>query len=225
MTPLNREAVWSLARFPCILGVLLFGPAWTLDYWQAWVFIAVVLATVTGITVYLMVCDPALLARRIRAGPGVETEKRQKIIVSVELVPMVAIVILPAFDHRFGWSVVPPAMVGVGDGLIALGMLMTFFVLRANRFAASTIVVQSGQIVISTGPYAVVRHPMYSAALIVLAGVPPALGSWWGLVMLLPIALGLAWRLLDEERFLVEKLAGYAAYRETVRWRLVPGVW
>jgi protein-S-isoprenylcysteine O-methyltransferase Ste14 len=98
-------------------------------------------------------------------------------------------------------------------------------VFRANTYAAATVQVASGQTVISTGPYAVVRHPMYGAALLMLLGIPIALASWWGALVLVALLPALAWRLIDEERVLLRDLAGYADYRQKVRWRLIPYLW
>jgi protein-S-isoprenylcysteine O-methyltransferase Ste14 len=112
-----------------------------------------------------------------------------------------------------------------GDGLVALGFLIIFFVLRENSFASGVIEVDAGQRVVATGPYALVRHPMYSGALVMLLGVPLALGSRWGLLLVIPITLVIAWRLLDEEAFLAKRLQGYPEYQARVRYRLVPWVW
>jgi protein-S-isoprenylcysteine O-methyltransferase Ste14 len=113
----------------------------------------------------------------------------------------------------------------LGNILIALAYLGFFFVFRENTYGAATIQVAEGQRVVSTGPYAIVRHPMYSGALIMVLGIPLALGSWWGLLMLVPTVAGIIWRLLDEERFLCRNLPGYADYTSKVRYRLVPFVW
>ena len=133
--------------------------------------------------------------------------------------------ILPSIDHRFSWSDVPLAVVIAGDVFVALGFFVIFFVFRENTYAAATIEVASGQKVISTGPYAIVRHPMYSGALVMLLGTPLALGSWWGLLMFIPMIFIIAWRLLDEEKFLSGSLSGYKDYCQKVQYRLVPFIW
>jgi protein-S-isoprenylcysteine O-methyltransferase Ste14 len=132
--------------------------------------------------------------------------------------------VAPVLDHRFGWSPVPPYISITGDGLIVLGYLFILFVLRENSYAASTIQIADDQRVISTGPYAVVRHPMYAAALLLVIGMPLALDSWYGLFGIGVIVPALIWRLQDEERFLTRNLAGYAEYTNKVRWRLIPGL-
>ena len=133
-----------------------------------------------------------------------------------------AAMILPSLDHRFLWSAVPPPVGIAGDILTALGFLIVFLVFKENTFTAATIVVVPDQKVVSTGPYAIVRHPMYSGALVMLFGTPLALGSWWGLLMFVPMTFTIAWRARDEEGFLAKNLSGYKEYCRIVRYRLVP---
>ena len=133
--------------------------------------------------------------------------------------------VFPVLDQRFGWSSVPASVSVLGDALIALAFLFIFFVFKENSYGASTIQIAEGQTVVSTGPYALVRHPMYAGALVMLIGTPLALGSWWGLFAVLLILPVLIWRLLDEERFLRQNLAGYAEYQTKVKYRLLPFIW
>lgn len=209
-----------------ILGLLLFLPAWTFRYWQAWLFIVVFLVAVNGIGLYLSLNDPALLERRKKFGPGQEESSAQKIIMALAIVLMPALFIFSALDYRFGWSPVPTAVVLLGDVLVALGLLMNLLVFRENSFGGSTIETVAGQKVISTGPYALVRHPMYVGVLIMVAGIPLALGSWWGLVAILALDIPiLMWRILDEEQILKKELAGYQEYTQQVHYRLLPYLW
>jgi protein-S-isoprenylcysteine O-methyltransferase Ste14 len=207
------------------MAALLFVPAGTLDYWQAYVFMAVFVGGATAITVYLAIKDPKLLERRMNVGPTAEKEPTQKVIMVFALLGFIALLVVPALDRRFMWSSVPPRVSVIGDLLVALGFLLVYFVIRENSYAASTIQVAEGQTVISTGPYAVVRHPMYAGVLPLLIGTPVALGSWWGLFTLILFMPALIWRLLDEERFLHKNLPGYTQYTQKVRYRLVPFVW
>lgn len=225
MNDLNQRALGGLLRLATGLAVLLFVPAWSFDYWQAWLFLAVFSAAVLAITLYLMKEDPRLLERRMNAGAGAEKERRQKIIQSLAAAAFAAVIVFPSIDHRFGWSTVPLYLVVAGDVLVALGLVVIFFVFRENTFTAATIEVDPEQKVVSTGPYALVRHPMYMGALVMLAGVPLALGSWWGLFTLVPMTLLIIWRLIDEEAFLLENLPGYSTYRKRVKHRLVPFIW
>jgi protein-S-isoprenylcysteine O-methyltransferase Ste14 len=208
-----------------LMAALLFVPAGTFDYWQAYVFMAVFVGGSAAITVYLAIKDPQLLERRMNVGPTAEKETTQKIIMVFALLGFIALLVVPAFDRRFMWSSVPPYISVIGDLLVALGFLLVYFVIRANSYAASTIQVAEGQTVISTGPYAVVRHPMYAGVLPLLIGTPLALGSWCGLFALILFLPALIWRLLDEERFLHKNLPGYTEYTRKVRYRLVPFVW
>jgi protein-S-isoprenylcysteine O-methyltransferase Ste14 len=207
------------------LALLTFLPAGTLAYWQAWVFIAVFLGAAMGIGLYLALTDPELLERRKKAGPAAEPRVAQKIIVSLLIAGVVVLPVIAALDHRFGWSSVPAWISVLGDVLVLAGLYATFVVLRENRFGASTIRTFQGQRVVSTGPYALVRHPMYAGVLIMLLGVPPALGSWWGLVVIALLTPVLMWRAVDEEQLLKKELPGYHAYMGRVRARLLPGVW
>jgi protein-S-isoprenylcysteine O-methyltransferase Ste14 len=207
------------------MAALLFIPAWTFNYWQAWAFMAVFVGSSSAITIYLARHDPKLLERRMNAGPTAEKEKAQKIIASFAMLGFIALLVFPSLDHRFGWSTVSSYLSVIGDALVALGFLLEYFVIRENSYAASTIQVAEGQKVISTGPYALVRHPMYAGALPLLIGMPLALGSCWGLFGLTLIVPALVWRLLDEEKFLHKNLLGYTEYTQKVRYRLIPHLW
>lgn len=207
------------------LGIILFLPAWTLNYWQAWVFIVVFLLSVSVIGLYLAIKDPALLERRKQVGPAAEQSTTQKIIMGLALFGNLALLVFCALDHRFGWLPLPAWVSIAGDGLVALGLLINLIVFRENTYGASNIRTEEGQQVISTGPYALVRHPMYMGVLVMMVGVPLALGSAWGLAVLAAILPGLAWRILDEEKVLKKDLQGYAEYMQKVRFRLVPYVW
>jgi protein-S-isoprenylcysteine O-methyltransferase Ste14 len=225
MNQVNIKAFAGILQLFFILGLTIFLPAWTLDYWQAWIVVAVFFACTLAVTVYLMKNDPKLLERRVSAGVGAEQERSQNIIQAFAAVAFIALSVVSALDHRFGWSTVPPYLVALGDILIVLGFYLVFLVFKENSFASGTIEVGADQCVISTGPYALVRHPMYIGALVMLAGVPLALGSLWGLVAIIPMTLVLIARLLDEEKFLTRNLAGYSDYQSKVRCRLVPLIW
>lgn len=208
-----------------VFGLLLFLPAWTLNYWQAWVFIVVFSLSTTLPSIYLSLKNPAALERRMHAGPAAETRIAQRIIISIGFLSLPAVMVLSVFDHRFGWSPVPAAVSVIGDVLVALGLGITWLVVLQNNYAAANITVESGQKVISTGLYGLVRHPMYVGVLIMLVGIPLALGSWWGLVILIPGVIVLVFRILDEEKMLRQDLDGYDEYAQKVRYRLVPFVW
>jgi len=226
MDPLYVQAVKSGIFGTLLFAALIFLPVGTLDYWQGWAFLAVFAASTTSFTVYLAIFDKPLLERRIKAGPWHEKESSQKIIVSLVFVGFFSLIVVSALDVRFGWSPPVPAYVSLtGEALIVLSFLFIFWVVKVNSFAASTIQVTDDQRVISTGPYAYIHHPMYSGALPLLIGMPLALGSWWALILIAPFMPVLAWRILDEERFLRRNLPGYAEYADRVRYRLIPHIW
>jgi protein-S-isoprenylcysteine O-methyltransferase Ste14 len=208
-----------------VLGAIIFGSAGTLSYWQGWAFIIVFTISTNIIGIYLAIKDPALLKRRVKVGPGAETRPAQKALISLAMIGCVGLLVVSVLDHRFGWSDVSGWLSVLGNLLVALGLMIDLVVFRENTYGASTIRKMEGQTVISTGPYAVVRHPMYVGVLIMTIGAPLALGSWWGLAFLLLNAPILVMRILDEEAMLREELAGYADYANKVPHRLVPGLW
>jgi len=178
-----------------------------------------------AIGIYLMLKDPALLARRMQAGPAAEQRLSQRIIISLAFASLLGVFVFCALDYRFGWSPVPAWVSILGDVLVALGLFVDLLVMRENTFSASNIRVEQTQTVISSGPYAIARHPMYAGVLIMMIGVPLALGSRWGLLVLLITLPVLVWRILDEEQLLTEDLRGYREYARRVRYRLVPFIW
>ena len=222
---LNARAWLGLAILAGVMCALLFGTAGTTQYWQAWVYVSIFLGAAVLTTLDLMKRDPALLARRMRGGPMFEKERTQKIIMVFTSLGFIALLVVSALDHRFGWSAVPVWGVVLGNVLVAIGFFCIFLVYRENTFTAATIEVAAGQTVIATGPYALVRHPMYASGVLYMLGTPVALGSYWGYLPLVAMTPFLLWRLLDEERILTRDLPGYADYRQRVRHRLVPMVW
>jgi protein-S-isoprenylcysteine O-methyltransferase Ste14 len=222
---LKIQAFLGLGALAAVVGILVFVAAGTLRYAGAWVFLTTFFGASLWITLYLMRRDPELLARRVKAGPVAEQRPRQRMLQLLASSAFLAILAVPALDHRLGWSEVPVLVEGAGDVLVALGFLLVFQLFRENSYASGVIEVGAAQKVIDTGPYAVVRHPMYAGALVLLAGIPLALGSFWGLLVLVPFAAVIVWRLLDEEAFLLQQLPGYAAYCARIRYRLIPRVW
>lgn len=219
------RAVLSSVLNLVVLAVLVFWPAGTFDYWRGWTFIAVFgLATLLP-GGYLAVTDPAALQRRMQAGPRAETRTVQKWISVAAFGTLVALIVFSALDFRFGWSTVPPAVSVFGALLVAAGLGIAMLAVIQNSYAAANVTVEAGQRVASTGMYRLVRHPMYFGNVVMMIGIPPALGSYWGLVFLLPGLLMLGLRIGDEERLLRQELAGYREYAAGVRYRLVPYVW
>lgn len=222
---LNARAWLALAVLAAAMGLLLFGTAGTSRYWQAWVYLTVFVGASVLTTLDLMKRDPALLARRMRGGPMAEQEGTQRLIMVFTSLGFIALLVVPTLDQRFGWSTVPLYGVVAGDLLVAVGFYLIFRVYRENTFTSATIEVTVDQRVVTTGPYAIVRHPMYASASLYILGTPLALGSYWGFLALAAMLPFLIWRLLDEERVLARDLPGYAEYQQRVRYRLIPLIW
>jgi protein-S-isoprenylcysteine O-methyltransferase Ste14 len=222
---LKTRARSALAALAVVMALLLFLPAATLHYWQAWVYLVIFVGASWLTTVYLERNDPALLERRMRGGPTAEMEPRQKVIMLGASLGFIALLAVPALDRRFQWSVTPVWLAVGGDILTAVGFYLIFRVYRVNTFTAATIQVIPDQHVVSTGPYAIVRHPMYASASLYVIGTPLALGSYWGLLAAGAMLPFLIWRLLDEERLLARSLSGYTEYQKKVPYRLVPRIW
>jgi protein-S-isoprenylcysteine O-methyltransferase Ste14 len=214
-----------LAALAVVLWLALFLPAWSLGFWQAWTYWIVFVASVTAISAYFLKKDLALIESRVNVGPGVESERGQKIAQVLLGVFFILLIVVPSLDHRLRWSSVPVYLVIAGDVFVALGLSVIFLVFRENGHASAAIEVKEGQRVISTGPYGVVRHPMYAGALVMLLFTPLALGSYWGLLPFLGMTAVIAFRLSGEEEFLARNLPGYGEYRRKVRYRLIPLVW
>jgi protein-S-isoprenylcysteine O-methyltransferase Ste14 len=222
---LSRATYTRLARFLATLLVLILLPAWTLNYWQGWLLWAVFSSGISFITIYFLRRDPALIERRSRAGPAAEKQVSQKIIQSFGIMLFSALIILPGIGHRHGWSRLPPLLVLSGDVLVIIGLYITFLVFQSNSYASATVELAPNQQVINTGPYRVVRHPMYTGGLLLLLGIPLALGSGWALLLWPPIAAVIIWRLIAEEKYLKANLPGYNDYCATTPYRLIPGVY
>ncbi|MDM3974837.1 isoprenylcysteine carboxylmethyltransferase family protein [Mycobacterium marseillense] len=205
--------------------LILLLPAGTLHYWQAWVFIAVfTLATIVP-TIYLSRANPAALQRRMRAGPRAEPRTAQKFIITGSFLGLFATMVFSALDHRFGWSSVPPWLSLLGDVLVATGLGIAMLVIVQNSYAGATVTVEADQTLVSGGLYKFVRHPMYVGNVIMMIGIPLALGSYWGLLFVIPGTIVLTLRIFDEEKLLFHELPGYREYAERVRYRLVPYIW
>jgi protein-S-isoprenylcysteine O-methyltransferase Ste14 len=215
----------GILRTFVILVAAIFVPSWSLRYWQGWACLAAFFVPACAITVWVAKHDPALLERRLKAGVKAEKEKGQKIVQAVASVVFLADFAVPALDRRYGWSPAPAWASLAGDFMMVLGFIIVFEVFKANSFTSGIIEVAENQRVISAGPYALVRHPMYTGGLIMLFGIPLALGSLLGMLINVPMTAAIVWRLLDEERFLLRNLHGYAEYRGRVKYRLIPLVW
>lgn len=224
MKILPKTLLRSLVE-PAVLGLTLFAVAGTFDYWQAWVFLVVAAVTTAIPTAYLLFNNPVALERRTRAGPSAESRGAQKALIVGWYLTLAGSLVVSALDQRFGWSTVPTVICLAGDVLVAVALGLAMLVVIQNSHAAATVRVEAGQTVTSTGFYGLVRHPMYTGNVILLVGIPLALGSYWALAFLIPGLIVLVVRIRDEEKMLREELAGYGEYTQKVRYRLVPYVW
>jgi len=225
MQELTKKAFTGLIWLQIIVAVMLFAPAWTLHFWEAWAYWLLFSVLSTVITFYFLKHDPGLVESRLKAGPTAEDEKSQKIIQTLTAILWCALIIVPGIERHFHSSRVPASLVILGNALVAVGYYVVFLALRENRWAASIIEVQQGQRVISTGPYGIVGHPMYSGGVLMILATPLALGSLWAFVCAVLLCGVIVARLLDEERYLSKNLPGYEGYCRKVRYRLIPHVW
>jgi protein-S-isoprenylcysteine O-methyltransferase Ste14 len=219
---LIKKVSVRVVLFVAVMMVMFFLPAGTFAYWEAWVFLAVILSLMCSFLIYFLIKDPEMLERRMRTR---EKEARQKMIVKFMFVCSLISFLLPGFDKRFGWSEVPVAGVIGADIMVMLGYSITFFAFRENRFASRIVEIQKGQEVISSGPYAIVRHPMYVGAALIFMFTPLALGSYWALIPALLNLPLIAVRIKNEETVLEKDLDGYREYMQNTRYRLIPGLW
>lgn len=205
-----------------VLCAMFFLPAGTLAYWEAWIYIAILFIPMLLVFIYLLNNAPDLLERRMRMR---EKEAEQKLIIKLSYLYFLFTFLLPGFDRRFGWSEVPVGLVIIADLLVLLGYGTFFLVLRENRYASRIVEVEQEQELISSGPYALVRHPMYLGVSLMYLASPLALGSYWALIPTLLIIPLIVARILNEERTLVKELKGYEEYKRKTKYRLVPGIW
>jgi protein-S-isoprenylcysteine O-methyltransferase Ste14 len=225
MTNQSRMASVGLARGLIFFALLVFVPAWSLDYWEAWLYLFLLSISLTLLKQYLLKHDPALAERRKYTGPKFETERSQRIIQSFGGALICAIFVVSGIEHRVHGSVVSPLAVLTADALLLVGIYIVFRTFCENSFASSTVRIEAEQPVISSGPYGWIRHPMYFGCVIGFLATPIALGSLWGLVPAVLKCGTLVARLLYEEDYLARNLAGYEAYRKSVRCRLIPLLW
>lgn len=222
MKSLIKKIIIRFSLFPIVLGLFILVPAGTINYWQVYVYIAVLVVPVIFVLFYFLQNDPIFLERRTRAK---EKEKVQIIIQIVFTFILLSGFVIPGFDKRFGWSDIPIYIVIVADIVILFGYLIIFFVFKQNSYASRVVEVEKSQKVISTGLYGFVRHPMYIGVIIMFIPTPVALGSYWGLIPMVTIPLAIVFRILNEEKVLCKDLPGYKEYCQKTRYRLIPFIW
>lgn len=204
------------------MGVAIFLPYGSLQYPLAWVYLTIFFVLVLWITLYLFLFDKHLLKSRLAAGPVAEPTLAQKIIQSGAALAFLGTYIISSFDHRYHWSIVPPSVSFLADAGCGLAFVFLFYVFQQNTYLSATIEVQDKQQVISAGLYGIVRHPMYTGAIVLMLSTPPALGSFWGLAPSVILVLVIGIRAIDEERQLSADLTGYKEYCIKVKYRLIP---
>jgi len=219
---LKRKMLWVFPLAVVVTGLMLFLPAGSLRYWQAWTFLATLFPPAFFVVSYFLTRDPGLLARRLQLK---EKERQQQVIVKLANLALFLGFLFPGLDHRYGWSGVPAWASVLADALVFLGYVIVFLVFRENSYTSRIVEVVEGQKVVTTGPYSLVRHPMYAGVVLMYLATPIALGSFWALGFFVPVIVLIVVRALDEERVLMRDLEGYPEYTQKVRYRLVPGVW
>ena len=222
MKSLTKKIISRFSMVPLVLGLLILIPAGTIYYWQAYFYIGILIVPMIFVLFYFLKNDPVFLERRTRAK---EKEKEQIIIQIVFSLIFLSAFVISGLDKRFGWSDVPVYVVILSDMVILLGYLLIFSVFKQNSYASRIVEVEKDQQLISTGLYAIVRHPMYLGVIIMYLPTPLALGSYLGLIPMATIPLALVLRILNEEKVLSKDLPGYKDYCQKTKYRLIPFVW
>jgi protein-S-isoprenylcysteine O-methyltransferase Ste14 len=221
-TNVRMMALVRLAGGVIVIAAMFFLTAGTFRYWQAWVYMLILFLPLFIFAAYLFLRNPALLERRMRTR---EVEPEQRKIIALSTTVLLAAFIIPGLDRRFGWSSVPTWLVLVSDAIVLLSYILFMLVLRENEFAGRTVEVEQRQRVIASGPYSLVRHPMYLAVLLMYGFSPLALGSFWAMIIVAILPAVLIARIVNEEKVLLRDLDGYAEYCKVVHYRLIPGIW
>ena len=227
ITQLSQPELIKLAGSRLLIGIpalllILFLPAGTFAFWEAWIYLAILLIPMSLVMFYFLKKAPELLARRMKLK---EKQVEQKLIIKLSFIPFLLAFILPGIDKRLGWSNVPITIIVAAEMLVLIGYILFFLVLKENQFASRVIEVEKGQKVIQSGPYRLVRHPMYLGAILMYVASPLALGSYWAVIpaiFIIPIFIA---RILNEESVLAKELEGYSEYKLITRYRLIPGIW
>jgi protein-S-isoprenylcysteine O-methyltransferase Ste14 len=219
---LKRKVAVRFSLIFLILGLVFFLSAGTMKYYEAWAYLFTISVPMLIFGIYMFRHDPRFLERRMRTE---EKRKEQKLIQKAGVLPFLLVYLLPGLDRRFGWSAMPYSIALLGLAMVLLGYLMILYVFMTNSYASRVVDVEEGQQVITTGPYALVRHPMYVGVIFFYGVTPIALGSYWAMIPSLLIIPILVLRITDEEKELLENLRGYREYALKVKYRLIPYLW
>jgi len=222
MKVLKKKIAIRFALLPLFIGILILLPAGTFNFWQVYIYFAILLGPMIFVIFYFLKKNPKFLERRMKMK---EQETQQKKIVFLTTSTFLLGFILPGFDHRFGWSDIPTVIVIIADILILLSYILIIYVFKENSYASRVIEIDKDQKVISSGPYSIVRHPMYLGILVMFLSTPIALGSYWAIIPLAMLPVSLVFRIFNEEKVLSEQLPGYKEYCKKVRFRMIPFIW
>ncbi len=225
MDNLTSKTLLGFLALLAMISVSIFLPAGTILFLGGWLYLIAFFGPVILITIYLFKHDQKLLERRVEAGPVAERQKNQKVIQALASISFLMVYIIAGLDYRFHWSNIPLFISILSDLFVALGFYLVFLVFKENSFTSAVIEVDSEQKVITTGPYKLIRHPMYSGALLMMLSSSLALGSYWALIGVALLSCSIIVRLLDEEKFLLINLTGYKDYYRKVHYRLIPFIW
>jgi protein-S-isoprenylcysteine O-methyltransferase Ste14 len=225
MSSVQKRTYLSVIGTIAYIWAFLFIPAWSIYFWQAWIFWSIFSILVIIISVYFLKTNPTFMESRLHVGPLAEKEKSQKIIQFFSSIFFLLVLIIPGFDFRYHWSSIPVSLVLFADFCIVIGFWIVFLVFKENTFASAIIQIGKNQKVIQSGPYQYIRHPMYAGAALLVGAMPIALGSYWAFLFVIFMGIGLVFRIIYEEKLLLQQLSGYKKYYTRVRYRLIPFVW
>ena len=219
---LLKEAIIKFVSGVILIGVLLFLPAWDIRWRNGWMLMAILFIPMFFAGIIMYKKAPDLLRSRLKAR---ETQSEQKDVISCSGIMFLAAFVLAGLNHHFGWTSLPAWIVWAGVVIFLLAYCLFGEVLRENRYLSRTIEVREDQEVVSTGLYGVVRHPMYTATVLLFLAMPLVLGSWPSFIIMLAYIPIIVKRIRNEEQVLEGELKGYREYREKVKYRLIPHVW
>lgn len=222
MKKLFVEALTKFTAGMILVGLLVFLPAGSFAYWQGWLFMGILFVPMFCAGLVMLVKNPGLLRSRLDAK---EKQKDQDLVVKLSGLMFLAGFVVAGLGVRFDWYVLPKGAVFVASAVFLIAYILYAEVLRENTYLSRTIQVQENQVVVDTGLYGVIRHPMYAVTLVLFLAMPLVLGSVYAFVIFLVYPFIIAKRIKGEETFLEEELTGYKEYKEKVKYRLIPFIW
>ena len=216
------EAIFKFLLGVILIGLLIFLPAGTLEYINGWIFMGVLFVPMLIAGIVMMIKNPKLLASRLDAK---EKQKEQGIVIKLSGLMFIIGFVLAGLDYRFKWIELPQVVTYIASGFFLLSYIMWAEVLRENTYLSRTIKVEEGQMVVDTGLYGIVRHPMYTATIVLFLSMPLVLGSLISFFVFLMYPILIIFRIIHEEKLLEEQLVGYKEYKKKVKYRIIPFIW